>query len=524
MKRLRRAALGLDISDASLCVVELRGTAKGLQLGRSAIMSTPAGCVRDGVVVDVRATARAVKDLLRRGRIRLRDRSAVVSLSGPAAVIRVGPVAEGGPSSVREHLQQETRRYAAFTGERTVTDFAIVETARSDARGRTVLRAAAKEDAAAALVRTVMKAGLVPVAIDLGPLAVARALHRRHLSTGPSEARILVSIEARAAHFLIFRAGGLCFLRTLNRPGGLLEESPEGTPPLASEVQSVLDFYRTEFSDGIEVRGIVLVADHLLPPELGASVSASLGGLKTEVCTPATVVSDAGILDDESQSRPTPAAVGLALRSLGETYFPFQLNLLPPETVRVQTLKRRALVTAVLVASLFLCAGLGAIAARWRINRLQKEVYEEQKTLAGMVIPPPVSGVKDSNAVQASEIAQASAEIAARQNALTSAGIRVPWPRLLQEIRDRIPGDVRLSSLRSERSGSVILEGESFSILSVYRFVELLSDCDLVRNAQLSAARTSGSGDEALSHYTIVCQVLPPTSPSDPEGVPGVKP
>lgn len=506
MRRMRRFALGLDINDTSLSVVELRATSKGLQMGRSAIASTPPGSIREGAIVDSRAVARAVKDLLKLGRIRVRDRTVVVSLSGSAAVVRVTQVPDGGPNSVREHLQQEIRRYAAFTGEKTVSDYTVVEASRNEGKGRSVLRAASKEEVANALIRTVMKAGLIPVAIDVSSLATARAIYKKYLAVNPSEAKLIVYVESTAIHSLIFRSGGICFARTLARPASLFEEGPEGISPLAAEIRSVLDFYRTEISDGEPASMAILCADHVLPEGLGERISAALEGQRVAICSPPSVISDAGLLDDPSQSRPTPCAIGLAMRAIGDTAFPFNLNLLPLETVQLQTLKRRGLITAILVASLFLCAGLAAMAARLSIDAVQKEVRSMQKAVAGLVLPP-ADPQSAAGVAQNTELQRLSAELTTRRAVLQSQSGGIPWPKVLHEIRRRIPQDVRVTSLKSERSGGITLEGESLSILSVYRFVELLEESELVRAAQLSAARTSGSGEEAVSKYTIVCQL-----------------
>jgi len=390
----RRTAIGLDINEVSICVAELRATAKGLRLVRSSSVPTPPDSVRDGTIVQPKSVARAVRKLLRSVRLAAKGKRVVVSLSGSAVVARVTQLPGGGPGTINKHLQEEIKRYAVFTGDATVSDFTFISPAPGRGEARPALLAVAREDCANAMARTVTRVGMEPSAVGVSFLAVARALYARHLTPQSAAAVVLVVLEAHSVHLIVVQGGAVRFLRTAPLSGDVLDEAARGVPTLASEIRSVLDFYGTQTDDLPEVRGVVVWTGRNAPASISADLSRALGGMPVTVSSPTSISEDAGLLSENGLSRATACAVGLAMRGLGETAFPANLNLLPTATVRVQTLKKRALVTAILAASLFFLALLGMGAVHLRLTALNREMGRTRKSLATVVYPPSAQVVK----------------------------------------------------------------------------------------------------------------------------------
>jgi len=268
-----RTAIGLDINDTSLCVVELKATAGGLRLLRSACAPTPAGSVRDGTIVQPKIVGKAVKKLLRSARLATKGKRAVVSLSGSAVVARVTQLPAGGPGVIKRHLQQEIKRYAVFTGDATVSDFTLIHPPPGRQEGRPALLAVAREDAANALARTVLNVRLDPAAIDVSFLAVARALFSQYLSAPPPAAVLLAVVECNSVHLIVAQGGTVRFVRTTALPGDVLHEATAGASTLASEIRSVLDFYGTQIGNLAEVQRVVVWTSQDVPPNIAAGLS-----------------------------------------------------------------------------------------------------------------------------------------------------------------------------------------------------------------------------------------------------------
>jgi len=495
-----RTGIGLDINDATICVVELRATAEGLQLVRSASAPTPPGSVLDGAIAQPKTVAMAVRRLLRSGRLSVAGKRVAVSLAGAAAVTRVTQLSGGGPSAIKEHLQLEIRRYAFFGEDAAVSDFAVVSSAPGREEDRRALLAAAREETVNTLVTTVMRAGIEPVAIDVSSLASARAVCSKF--PAPPAAIALAVVEPGLVHLMVVQGRAVQFTHTA--PGGFdpFAEATSSVGQLAGSVRSVLDFYDAEMGNLKDVQKILLCIGQDPPEDPTARLSEALNGVPVEACSPSTIVQDAGLLDDERLSRPTPCAIGLAMRAMGDAGFPVSLNLLPDATVQIQRAKKRALMTAVLAASLLLLAILSGVPMRLRLRELENGIRRVQESLSRV---PSFSSSQETKG----EIAALSKELNERDAFLSPACGAISWPALLSDIKARIPKDVRLTSLAADRSGGLVIEGQALCPASVHRFAALLADSELLRSAEVAYVRASGTREDAPVRHKIDCQLRP---------------
>jgi Tfp pilus assembly PilM family ATPase/Tfp pilus assembly protein PilN len=494
-----RTGIGLDINDATICVVELRATAEGLQLVRSASAPTPPGSVLDGAIAQPKTVAKAVRRLLRSGRFSVAGKRVAVSLASSAAVIRVTQLSGSGPSAIKEHIQQEIKRYAFFGGDATINDFAVVTSAPGTKGHSQALLAAAREDTVHALVETVMKAGLELVLIDVSSLASARAVCSKLPEAFAAVA--LAVVEPGLIHAMVVQGGTVRFTHTAACPISIFDEAAGGASDLASKIRSVLDFYDAEMGNLKDVQKILVCASQNTPDGLAARISQALEGIAVELYSPSSIVQRTGLLSKAGDRRPTPCAVGLAMRAVGDSGFAVSLNLLPEAIVQAQRLRKRALLLATLAASLLLLALVGAGAIRLRLHALGRETIRGQMALASVVAP---SSPRQTEA----EIALISRELAERDAFLGSARAAATWSTLLSELSMRIPEDVRLTSLEADRSGGLSVTGECLSLASAHRFAALLTESDLIRSAKVTTVRAGAAGGEALPTYKLDCQLL----------------
>lgn len=213
------AFVGLDIGTQAIKVVEVRGAGRSLQVTALAMGNTPPGSVQQGIVTDPKALGAAIKQLCQKNGIRAGK--VVCAAAGAAAVVvRVIEVPKMTPGELAETMKWEVERHIPFP----VNDVEMAYQAIDDPSSpladpnnpnMEVLLAVAQRDMVAAHLSTLESAGLKPVAIDVEPLAIGRAL--LNLSTQGLASRnvVVVNIGASNTDVAIFKSGILRFPRTI---------------------------------------------------------------------------------------------------------------------------------------------------------------------------------------------------------------------------------------------------------------------------------------------------------------------
>lgn len=344
------AALGIDIGTSGIKVAEVRRTARGIELRHFGIVPTPTGAVEAGVILDRAAVAGALGALLRQARIRAGR--AVLSVTGQnvlARVLRLPPIPE---DEVKQAIRWEAERHLPFPVDEAVIDAQTVrEVSEHDQRQIEVLLAAAPEGLVLAHIETLESARIYVEAVEVGALAMARALDHE---TGRGT-HALVNLGASTTDVAVVRDGVPQFTRTILIGGDQIsqalarhmgmdlaaaeeakirygmgwEEGPPGAgaqgtyasevagalEELVGQLRRSLDFYRAQFS-GASVDGLVLCGGGARLRHIQQHFTGELE-LPVTVGTAFTEVRLAGGLDQTTVSEIAPqlvVATGLALR------------------------------------------------------------------------------------------------------------------------------------------------------------------------------------------------------------------
>lgn len=341
-------ALGIDVGKSAIKAVELRRTARGVEMSRFGIAPTPARAVEAGAILDRAAVARAVASLLRRSGIR--RRRAIVAVAGPnvlARVLRLPPIPE---QEVKQAIRWEAERHLPMPVEEAVLDVQTVgETTEDGQRQIEVLLAAAPEDLVLTHIETLGQARIFVDAIEVGALAMTRAL----LGRGPTGSQVLINLGASTTDVAIARGGVPQFTRTIPTGGDAITEalaaklgidaakaeqtklrrglgygeSAEGEPTYASEVLAAveelvthlrrsLDFYRVQFP-GSRLDGAVLCGGGARMRHLDSHLASELE-LPVTIGTPFSDVHPAAAIAQTARDLAPQlvVAAGLALRSI----------------------------------------------------------------------------------------------------------------------------------------------------------------------------------------------------------------
>jgi type IV pilus assembly protein PilM len=213
--------LGLDIGTEAMKAVELRLVGTEIRLiGRPVVIPTPQHSVSGGRIVDSAAVAEALGQLLSSNGFT--TKKVVASVGGDTdVVVRIVEVPKMAGKELDEAIQWELERQAPFPVDQAVFDYRPIERpdTPADAQNMEVLLAVAQEEMVDAHVETLMASKLVPLAIDVEPLAISRALVDVGGSALADQTIADVHIGATNTAIIIVRRGLLAFVRTLPTGG-----------------------------------------------------------------------------------------------------------------------------------------------------------------------------------------------------------------------------------------------------------------------------------------------------------------
>ncbi len=219
--------LGLDIGTTFIkaAEIQLRGDEFRV-VSRPAVIPTPEGAVRGGVVVDAPAVADALSEI--RVRYGAKVRKAIASVGGDSSVaVRITEVPRMSGKELDEAIQWELDEQTPFPVDEVIYDYAPIERPDADpeATEMEVLLAVAQEDLVQAHVEALRGAKLQPFAIDIEPLAIGRALVDAAGDEFADQTVVNVHIGATNTLILVFRQKLLSFVRVIPSAGENLTQA-----------------------------------------------------------------------------------------------------------------------------------------------------------------------------------------------------------------------------------------------------------------------------------------------------------
>jgi len=227
MARGAMHVLGLDIGTTAIKGAELQLSGGEVQLvGRPAVLPTPEGAVRGGVVVDAPELAQTLQQL--KSVFGIDTNKVIASVGGDSSVVvRISEVPKMTGKELDEAIQWELDEQTPFPVEDVIYDYARIERPDADpaATEMEVLLAVAQEDMVNAHVESIMGAGMRPVAIDVEPLAIGRALVDAAGEEFAEQTVVNVHVGAMTTVILVFRRKLLSFVRVIPSAGENLTQA-----------------------------------------------------------------------------------------------------------------------------------------------------------------------------------------------------------------------------------------------------------------------------------------------------------
>lgn len=205
-RRTPERSIGLDIGHSAVKVIVLDGS----RLTGWAIVDLPPGVVQGGLVRNVQVVAEAVRQATRT--TGTADRGVYTALSGAVCVVRRLSLPNLSGRVLRAAIRWEAERLLPYPFDQSVLDYRVLGFS-SNGKGQEldILMVGARAEAVQAHVATLEAAGLRIAALEVKPLARARAL-ATYLDTS---AAVILGIGSASLEFTAVDQHGVLFTRTV---------------------------------------------------------------------------------------------------------------------------------------------------------------------------------------------------------------------------------------------------------------------------------------------------------------------
>ena len=212
--------VGLDIGSNYIKVVEARLGKDRAVVTALGVMPTPSDTVDNNVILDPVGLGAAIRKLLDQSGVKTRKVVSTIA-SQSSLVVRIIPVPKMTRSELEETMKWEVERHVPFQPGEIIRDFQPLTRPEDVPEGgqMEVLLAVAQDGFVNQHVAALRAAGLEPVAIDIQPLALSRALLDLANSSSSDGEVAVVNLGANVSEIDIYRGGILAFTRALPLAG-----------------------------------------------------------------------------------------------------------------------------------------------------------------------------------------------------------------------------------------------------------------------------------------------------------------
>ncbi|HEY4002130.1 MAG TPA: type IV pilus assembly protein PilM, partial [Candidatus Xenobia bacterium] len=209
---------GLDIGTSSIKIAQVNKEKNTLQLHRVNMGPSPAMAIKDGQIVDARVLGDAIKQLVSQSKLNLQR--VVGTVSGQSVVIRPINMTAMTDKELQNAIKFEAERYLPYSvADAQIKGMILQKALKEDEKTMEVLLVAAPNDMVRNMQEVIKLAQIQPVAIDLEPFALLRAL-AKNLDPGTFQQTIaLINLGANSSSINIFKGGVLRHNRTINVAG-----------------------------------------------------------------------------------------------------------------------------------------------------------------------------------------------------------------------------------------------------------------------------------------------------------------
>lgn len=210
---LKPEAFGLDISDLSLKIVQLKRRGRTLALASFGQTAVKPGIIDKGEIKDTKALAEIIKKALKEaGGERIKTKYVIASLPEEKAFLQVIPMPRMKEEELKKAVYFEAENYVPLPIDQVYLDCQVIQPVHNHLDHLDVLIAAQPRNIVDPYVITLKEAGLQPKALEIESQAIARALIKNGVSPWPL---LLIDLGAIRTSLIVFSGYSLRFTTTL---------------------------------------------------------------------------------------------------------------------------------------------------------------------------------------------------------------------------------------------------------------------------------------------------------------------
>jgi len=210
---LRPIAFGMDVSDSSLKLVQLRRCGRELDIASFGEELLSPGIVDKGEIKDEKALAKAMHQFLSRVKgERLKTDRVVASLPEEKAFLKVIQLPKMTVEELAKVISFEAENHIPFSAKECYLDFELIDPVVNHLDHLDVLLVACPRQVVDSYLRVFKMAGLKPMALETESLAISRSLVKNWLSSVPV---LLIDLGSVRTSLVIFSGRSIRFTSSL---------------------------------------------------------------------------------------------------------------------------------------------------------------------------------------------------------------------------------------------------------------------------------------------------------------------
>jgi Tfp pilus assembly PilM family ATPase/Tfp pilus assembly protein PilN len=496
MKIAVKKALGIDISDGMINMAVVGQTAEGIELLKTASVPVPEGAIQDGNIENPAKIAKAIKEL--RIHNKVKTRQAGISLFAKPVVLQIFDMPNGGRTNAGHFIRNELKSYVMLSGLDFASDFCRIN---SEQEQQCRLLAAATDcQNIDILAQTSDMAGLNIKTIEPSLLSYIRALYAKKIE-GKFDCDVLIAIlHCGTLNLCVFRKQLLEFVRVENiteqqaRPQELSQWLPE-------KINEIIRSYDVEVMDSSGNWEVTVVVDSMeFPQSLEQSLKTEIKSENIHIRNHKSICQDTVVTNTDEHENASIVAIGLAMELLNQNDNGLKINLVPPESAEVRTVKKQVFATITIIAAMPLFM---VLAGAWYSSDA-KNITQNITEIKKAELPTDTYSLLKEQEKLDKQIKLLSERPEQLSNIL---GIRqsIDWANILEDIKKLTPKTVRIINLYSRENNGMYIEGLATSYESIHLFVEMLSSSKYISSATLNETTKDEERKRGLIMYTIVC-------------------
>jgi type IV pilus assembly protein PilM len=201
-------SFGLDISDFSIKVAQLKKKRNGFELKSANRFSIAEGIIQEGEIKNDKKFIEALKKAINETRgEKIRTKYAICSLPEQHAFVKVIRLPKMGINEVREAIKWEAEANIPFSLDEVYFSWQIVSPQEQNDHIDVLINAVPRKlvDKYLEVLRV---AGIEPIVFEIESTAITRSLIKGGLSKGPV---LIIDLGFNRTSFVIFSGNGICF-------------------------------------------------------------------------------------------------------------------------------------------------------------------------------------------------------------------------------------------------------------------------------------------------------------------------